>query len=479
MKKLSKFLLTLSLAIIFCFGLVFAGCNNDTVSILSIEKTSTVGLVDTYTITYTNGTTSTFTVTNGKNGQDGKDAQTIDIYEIYTDYKNRVDNSITYSQFLKMYLSYNENGIAQTINDCLQSSAKVYTNFYTVSSSFSWGGLSTTKDITSYTGSAIIYRIDSDYTYFITNYHVVYNNEITQESGSQIAKDIVIYLYGSESAPVKTSQKDSNGYPVIQYDSYAISCEYVGGAVSKDIAIIKAKTQDVKNVNANVKAITFASKYYVGETAIAIGNSEDEGISATQGIISVDNEYITLDIDKERTYRSIRIDTSIYSGNSGGGLFNSKGELIGITNAGNETDQNINYAIPVDIVKNTAENLIYYCTNTNTSGYSVKLGLTVVSENSKYVYDKSSGYGIICEDILVNAISQNSIASKLGLTKNDKVVEFTINSTTYSLDRNYQIGDLLLTLRTGDTISFNVVRNNSTISTNTYTIQNSDLVVIE
>ena len=123
--------------------------------------------------------------------------------------------------------------------------------------------------------------------------------------------------------------------------------------------------------------------------------------------------------------------------------------------------------------------MIYYCTNTNTSGYSVKLGLTVVSENSKYVYDKSNGYGKICEDILVNAISQNSIASKLGLTKNDKVVEFTINSTTYSLDRNYQIGDLLLTLRTGDTISFNVVRNNSTISTNTYTIQNSDLVVIE
>lgn len=41
---------------------------DDGVGIVSITKTGTVGLVDTYTITYTNGTTSTFTVTNGQNG---------------------------------------------------------------------------------------------------------------------------------------------------------------------------------------------------------------------------------------------------------------------------------------------------------------------------------------------------------------------------------------------------------------------------
>lgn len=38
---------------------------------MSISKTSTSGLVDTYTITYTNGDTDTFTVTNGKDGSDG------------------------------------------------------------------------------------------------------------------------------------------------------------------------------------------------------------------------------------------------------------------------------------------------------------------------------------------------------------------------------------------------------------------------
>ena len=44
---------------------------NDGVSVVSIEKTGTEGLVDTYTITYSNNTTSTFTVTNGADGQDG------------------------------------------------------------------------------------------------------------------------------------------------------------------------------------------------------------------------------------------------------------------------------------------------------------------------------------------------------------------------------------------------------------------------
>lgn len=49
----------------------------DGVGITSIEKTSTAGLVDTYTITFSNGNTSTFTVTNGANGTDGSDGNGI------------------------------------------------------------------------------------------------------------------------------------------------------------------------------------------------------------------------------------------------------------------------------------------------------------------------------------------------------------------------------------------------------------------
>ena len=116
--------------------------------------------------------------------------------------------------------------------------------------------------------------------------------------------------------------KKVNGteYMNYKYDEYAIPASYVGGSVTYDLAVVKASKEDVFNVNPYVLPVEFASSYSVGETAIAIGNSEGEGISVTQGVVSVDSEYINLEIDKKRSYRSIRIDTAIYSGNSGGGI---------------------------------------------------------------------------------------------------------------------------------------------------------------
>ncbi len=150
----------------------------------------------------------------------------------------------------------------------------------------------------------------------------------------------------------------------------------MGGTITCDLAVIRAKTQDVFNINPNVTEITFADSYTVGETAIAIGNSENEGISVTKGIVSVDNEYINYAIDNNiRSYRSMRIDTAIYGGNSGGGLFNKKGELIGITNAGDGTDQNINYAIPLNIVRPVIENIMF-----NKTLKTLALGVEVYGE---------------------------------------------------------------------------------------------------
>ena len=79
MKILKKiFLIIATISLLFIVGC--QSSNNN--SIVSIEKTNTIGLVDTYTITFTDGTTTTFTVTNGKdgidgiNGQPGKDGHT-------------------------------------------------------------------------------------------------------------------------------------------------------------------------------------------------------------------------------------------------------------------------------------------------------------------------------------------------------------------------------------------------------------------
>ena len=108
----------------------------------------------------------------------------------------------------------------------------------------------------------------------------------------------------------------------------------------------------------------------VGESAIAIGNPEGNGFSTSLGIVSVDSEYIEMtgaDGVTNVEFRVMRIDTAVNGGNSGGGLFNSKGELIGIVNAKiqSTTVENIAYAIPSNLAAAVADNIIYHCLDTD------------------------------------------------------------------------------------------------------------------
>ena len=353
---------------------------------------------------------------------------------------------------------------------------KVYTEFKVTSNTIVGWQIQRVKAVSVMCGSAIVYKIGEDYTYVITNYHVVYSADANSDNGSNIASRIVGYLYGSEDSPTDSGNKE-DGYTVYNYGDYGIDFTFVGGSIDYDIALLKVETSKIREVNPNVKQITLAEDYYVGQTAIAIGNPENEGISATEGIVSVDNEYITLAIDgTSRNYRSIRIDTAIYGGSSGGGLFNVYGELIGITNAGNNTDQNINYAIPLEIVKAVAENVLYYYDGTNPSQVKkATLGITVTTTNSKYVYDTTLGYGKIKEDITVATVTENSLASTLGLQENDVLLSVSVNSNKIMFSRSFEIGDFLLNVRAGDEVSFEIKRDDTVTNSNSYTIQYGDI----
>ena len=474
MKKITITLL--SLLAVGCF--VFSGCSeSEARGVSSIEKTATNGLVDTYTVYYTDGTTSTFEVTNGQNGtdgangQDGKNGENITIEALYDKYKEEY-GEISYADFLALYMTF-ENKDYTVIGDCLRSSAKVYTEFTEVSYIYRpMGGVSTTTSTSVYTGSSVIYKIDEDYTYFITNYHVVYNANAT----SAISEKIYCYLYGSEDEPTAISTTEYD------YGEYAIACDFIGGSVTYDIALLKAKTSDVKAINENVQAVEFAEDYYVGQTAIAIGNPDDAGLSVTKGVVSVDNDYITLNIDgTTREYRSIRMDTALYSGNSGGGLFNEKGELIGINNAGNGDEQNINYAIPLSIVKGVAKNVMHYHSDGNdeTNGvYKATIGITVLSEKSRYVYNETAGYGEIVENIILSTVESCSIAETIGLQTGDRLISIKIDNTVYALNRYFDIADGLLSLTVGTQFSFVYQRSGEEYTTQTYTITASDILTV-
>lgn len=448
------------------------------VSVDSIEKTGTQGDIDIYTIYYSDGSTGEFRVTNGADGKDGESVTAQDIFEQYK--AETGDDELTFEEFVDKFMDVSVGGDnSQVIASALLSAAAVYTEFYESkqNSMFPFGG--ETTDTAVYTGSAVIYKIDAEYTYFITNYHVVYSQNgnddnmeysLSGASDKHIARRIIVYLYGSEGSPSSTGES-VNGYNEYVYGDYTIECEYAGGSEENDLALLRAKTQDVKSINPDVQEVVFADGYDVGDTAVVIGNTGGDGISVTEGIVSVHSENINLQISSSVTsHRSMRVDAAMYGGNSGGGCFNVDGELIGVPHAGNgEEEQGINYAIPVDTVKSVIENMYYYATDndSDTSGaYKLTLGVSVSEENSRYEYDKTSGSGKITADTTVVSVTEGGIAEALGLREGDVFEKVVVTSggkeTEYVIERNYMLSYPLYALKAGDSFRITYERDGST-----------------
>ena len=111
------------------------------------------------------------------------------------------------------------------------------------------------------------------------------------------------------------------------------------------------------------------------------------------------------------------------------------------------------------------------------------LGVNVTVSNSRYVYDDNLGYGEIEETITVTSVEEKSIALELGLRQGDVLKKITIsdgtNSTEWTLNRNFDISDALLTAREGYTITVTYMRGDEEQTTSTYTFKASDFEAVE
>ncbi len=447
--------------------------------VVAIEKTGTEGAVDTYTITFKDGSTTTMQITNGVNGTDGangtdgvngKDGQDLSLSELYSAYRAEYPTA-TYEEFLQAMCAVNVGGNEAAIHRALQSSAKVYAQFYESKTGYSHG------ETKLYSGSAVVYQMTSTDVYFLTNYHVAYSGDAID---NKISTKMTCYLYGSEDFPSKLTAKDAYGRTQYNYGEYAIECEYVAGSVTADLALLRASKADVFAINDAIVPVTFAEEYHVGQSAIAIGNANGEGISVTEGIISVDNEYTQLNIDgTTRSYRSMRIDTAIYHGNSGGGLFDYEGKLIGITNSGTETYESINYAIPLGIVKNVAKSLYDYSGSSQKQAKKITFGVTVQSQNSKYVYDAVKGFGKIVEEISVSEITAGSVAEAMGLQVGDVITGLYIGGDYTQFDTSAELGDLCYAVREGDVIALTYTRGGTARTGTSFTVTAGNLTWVE
>lgn len=439
---------------------VLSGCNfmQTTVSVTSIEFTHSEGLVDVYTITYSDGTTSELTVTNGKNGSNGENGKDVTAEDVYDTYKKIYGDELTFSEFCEKYLAIGIDDTAvatdtAALNNCLLSCAKVYTVFHEKVYDDNNKYLGVLESL--HSGSSVIYKTDDEYTYFLTNYHVIYSKDAETRYGYEnFTEKTWVYMYGSEYSPVRQEERPYN-IVISPADTYAIECDYIGGSITYDVAVLRAKTDDVKMVNPQFKPVTVSYDFTVGEHTYAVGNPDGAGISVTEGVVSVDSDNITLALDGEkRTYRSIRTDTALTHGSSGGGLFNMRGELIGLNNAGDEEISSMNFAIPASVVTAVADGILYYNGADGKVNYTkvTRLGVTVRSENSRYELDAATGNGTIKEDVTVDKINAGELFEKSGLKVGDLITSITLNGKTTEITRRFKLTDVLLNARAGDTL---------------------------
>ncbi len=306
-------------------------------------------------------------------------------------------------------------------------------------------GVSSTEKRSS--GSGVIYKLDKEHgeAYIITNYHVVYYENSKTANG--ISNDIKMYLYGQEG----------------NEDEYGIDLEYVGGSMNYDIAILKTSSPSTLLAQSNAMAVEFADSDEVAvlDRAIAIGNPEALGISATLGHINVDSEYITMEgADGVTTIqiRVMRMDTPVNSGNSGGGLFDSQGRLIGIVNAKLTDSENMSYAIPSNFVRYVAENILYYCDGTSYQHvYRCYLGITVEMARLYTEYDIETGKIYRREDVSVKEVTSGSLADGL-IMAGDIINSISVDGASYDVTRMYIVTDSMLNARVGSSVVINVTR---------------------
>lgn len=449
MAKSKKTIFALVVVLVVALGVSLCACNDSSANnyyntVVSITKTKTEGLVDTYTITFSDGSTYDFTVTNGRNGVDGEDGTNakITVEDLYEAAK-----TAGYTGTLADFINENLQVTAPEAVSSMVSKAAYGTVL--VVSNFTKDGTTTYASA----GSGIIYKLDKENgnAYVVTNYHVVYDSDA--DTSDHVSNDVVVMLYGSE------------------YLDYAIPATYVGGSMNYDIAVLKIENSEfLKSSNATQAVLGSSESVSAGDTAIAIGNAKGSGTSVTAGIVSVDSEYLEMTAADEKTavtYRVMRIDTPVNKGNSGGGLFNAQGEVIGIVNAKNveSTVESIGYAIPVDLVKKVVDNLLYYNVTTGEkNGYKPVLGITVSGLDSKAVYDAAKQKSVVKENVTVKSVEASTAAETAGFKEGDVITKVKLGGKEYETDRMYKLIDLVLLQHVGDEVEYTVLRDGETVT---------------
>ena len=259
-----------------------------------------------------------------------------------------------------------------------------------------------TTATTSGAGSGVIYDPNG---YIVTNYHVA----------NDTCKTITVQLY----------------------DGSTYEGQYIYGDELADLAVVK-----INKTGCDYATFGDSSRMTYGDAVVAIGNPLGYGLSVTTGVVSRPSESVTFD---NATMTLLRTDAAVNSGNSGGGLFNLNGELIGIVNAkiAANTVDNVGYAIPSTTVVKSLNDLKNY-------GYITGRARLGISVNEQIIQSYWNSYVMI----QVVQINPEGSAASSGLQVGDILSQCNgVSITSYAT-----LSQQLTKYSIGDTITLTVYR---------------------
>ena len=226
------------------------------------------------------------------------------------------------------------------------------------------------------------------------------------------------------------------------------NAEVIGADPYMDLAVLKMKTKD------KFKPVRFgdSNRARVGDWVVAIGNPFGLGGTVTSGIISARNRQIGL----TRYEDFIQTDASINQGNSGGPLFNLKGEVIGVNTAiiapGQSGSIGIGFAIPSNAASNVIDQLLKF-------GETKRGWLGVrIQEVTKEIADVEKLKKP--EGALVASVGQNSPAEKAGIKAGDIILEFDGKK----INTMKKLPNVVASTEVGKSVELKIWRNKKLIS---------------
>ena len=265
-------------------------------------------------------------------------------------------------------------------------------------------------------GSGVIISEDG---YILTNNHVISSTDSSSFYQVSDATSVKVTIYGDET----------------EY-----TAEIVGTDSQTDLAVLKIDKSGLVAAE-----LGDSSSVQVGEFVLAIGDPYGLEHSVTAGIISALNREMTVD---GTTYNVIQADCAINSGNSGGALVNSKGQVIGITTLklSGTGIEGVSFAIPIndtiDIYKGLIEN--GKISRPFVGVYGIDLDEATAIRNG------------LTKGIYVDSVVEGSCAEKAGIRAGDVIVAFDGKSVS-TMD---ELNDIKNTKSVGDSVEVTFYRGN-------------------